>query len=84
MKTLLLPIAVLTVLGLSSMTMANESQSSDQEPVAKQEEQQKKFKHDHRKHKGMPSAGESAATDNDESVEKPKKKKVHNHRKVHK
>ena len=83
MKLLLIPL-VSIALGLSSMTMANESYSSDQEAVAKQVEQQKKFKHDHRKHKGLPSAGESAETDNDEATEKPKKKKVHNHKKVHK
>ena len=47
MKLLLIPL-VSIALGLSSMTMANESYSSDQEAVAKQVEQQKKFKHDHR------------------------------------
>ncbi|NIB39734.1 hypothetical protein HBA55_09075 [Pseudomaricurvus alkylphenolicus] len=81
---LLLTALISIALGLSSMAMANESDSPEQEPVAKQVEQQKKFKHDHRKHKGLPSAGESAATDNDEAAEKPKKKKVHNHKKVHK
>ena len=83
MKILLIPIVSIALV-LPSMTMANESVSSDQEPVAKQAEQQKEFKHDHRKHKGLPSAGGSAATDNDEAAEKPKKKKVHTHKKVHK
>ena len=83
MKLLLIPLVAIAF-GLSSMTMANEPHSSDQEPAVKQSEQQKKFKHDHRKHKGLPSAGGSAATDNDEAAEKPKKKKVHNHKKVHK
>lgn len=81
---LLLAALISIALGLSSMTMADESYSPDQEPETKQAEQQKKFKHDHRKHKGLPSAGESAATDNDEAAENPKKKKVHNHKKVHK
>jgi hypothetical protein len=66
------------------MTMAHESQTSGQEPEVKQAEQQNKFKHDHRKQKGLSSASRSDAADNDENTEISKKEKVHNHKKVHK
>jgi hypothetical protein len=84
MKTLLLPIAVSILISLPSMALAQESQPSGQEPEANQSEQQNKFKHDHRKHKGLPSATQSNAADNEENPDKKEKKKLHDHKKVHK
>ncbi len=90
MKILLIPI-VSIALFLPSMTMANESHSSAQAPVAKQAEQKKEFKHDHRKRKGLPSSSESDEADNnelyfpdEESQVKPSDKKnfKHEHRKL--
>ncbi len=82
MKYLLLPIAI--SIGLPVMTLADEIQSFGAEPEVNQSEQQAKVKHAHRKHKGQTSAEQSGVTGKDETAEKPEKKKVHDHKKVHK
>jgi hypothetical protein len=84
MKTLLLPIAVSILINLPSMALAQELKPSAQEPELNQSEQQTKFKHDHRKHKGLPSATQSNAADNEKNLDKQEKKKLHDHKKVHK
>mgnify|MGYP003647939155 CR=1 FL=1 len=84
MKTLLLPIAVSILISLPSAVLAQESDSSGQETEVNQSEQKNKFKHDHRKQKGLPSATQSNALDSDEKPDKKKKEKLHDHKKVHK
>lgn len=82
MKSFLLPIAVSIVISLPVIAFAKESQSSAQKSEVNQSERQNEFKHDHRKHKGLPSSAKSNATDSEKGSEK--KKKTHNHKKVHK
>ena len=84
MKILLLPIAISILVSLSSVSLAQELQPSGHESEANQPEQQNKFKHDHRKHKGLPSATQSNTADNEENPNKKEKKKLHDHKKVHK
>tara|TARA_R110001592_G_scaffold332810_1_gene616395 strand:+ start:699 stop:953 length:255 start_codon:yes stop_codon:yes gene_type:complete len=84
MKTLLLPMAVSILISLPTIALAQEPQPSGQEHEVNQSEQQDKFKHDHRKNKGLPSATQSNAADNEQNSDTKEKKKLHDHKEVHK
>jgi len=84
MKTLILSIAASMLISLPPMTLAQESLPADPAPEVSQPEQQSKYQHDHRKHKGLPSSTRSNAEEKKANDGKVKKKKGHDHQKAHK
>ena len=84
MKTLLLPIAASMLISLPTMTLAQESLPADPTPEVSQPEQQRKYQHDHRKQKGLPSSTQSSAEEKKANHGTEKRKEGHDHQKEHK